>query len=74
MLEGLLFQHSALEGAIDDSFCPGISSIRVGPARLASSLEIGSAVAAILGRLGVPVSSSQEPLAPRLFFLLFPIS
>ena len=62
-------------GASDDSCCPVIASIEVGSARLACcSFEIGSAVAAILDRLGVPVSSSHEPLAPRLCFLLFTMS
>ena len=60
-------------GASDDSCCPVIAYIAVGSARLACcSFEIGSAVAAILDRLGV--SSSHEPLAPRLCFLLFTMS
>ena len=62
-------------GASDDSSCQGIASIRVGSTRLpCCSFEIGSAVAAILDHLGVPVPSSHEPLAPRFCFLLFTMS
>ena len=58
-------------GASDDSCCPVIASIE---GLLAVHLKLVLRLPPYWDRLGVPVSSSHEPLAPRLCFLLFTVS